>query len=305
MIRVLADSAHDAALIEEAVGGAVTVVNGSGGLASRDAHVECVVLGCRSPVPPGRLELVREIDEEVPWAPIIFVTDPAPGIAQWLGETGVSDIVWFDDVRTDLRSRIEARCRTAVLFGLAAEIERSTLSPALRSALAHSLRAATDRPVRSVKRLAAVVGRSPVTLSQEYRSSVVGEATLSQFLGALVILRAHQLRTSGLRWETAAQRLGFTRTTLHRKAKKWPGGGLKQLAQTPRQRLHAGFFSNFVLTLLDSLRKGGSGRLHGDLHPEPSAPRPWHRGAAAVSGLRGGDSEAQAPDPEEVNQEGG
>ena len=50
MIRVLADSAHDAALIEEAVGGAAQVVNGAGPLTGDDAHVECVVLGCRSPV---------------------------------------------------------------------------------------------------------------------------------------------------------------------------------------------------------------------------------------------------------------
>ena len=48
---------------------------------------------------------------------------------------------------------------------------------------------------------------------------------------------------------------------------------------------------------------GGSGRLHRDLQPEPSAPRPRHGGAAAVSGLQEGDPEAQ--EPEEVNQKGG
>ena len=250
MIRVLADSAHDAALIEEAVGGAAQVVNGAGPLTDDDAYVECVVLGCRSPVPPGRFELVREIEEEVPWAPIIFVTDPAPGVAQWLGETGVSDIVWFDDVHSDLRSRIEARCRTAVLFALAAEVDRSTLTPALGSALAHSLRAAADRPLRNVKELADVLRRSPVTLSQAFRTSVTGEATLAQFLGALVILRAHQLRTSGLSWEVVGQRLGFTRPTLHLRSKKWPGRTLKQLARTPRQQLLAQFASDHLQPLL-------------------------------------------------------
>ena len=252
MIRVLADSTHDVALIEEAVGGAAQVVNGTGPLTRDEAPIECVVVGCRTPVPPGRLELVREIEEEVPWAPIIFVTDPAPDIAQWLGETGVSDIVWFDDVRTDLRSRIEARCRTAVLFGLAVEIERSTLSPALRSALAHSLRAATDRPVRSVKELAHVLHRSPVTLSQAFRkSAATGDTTLNRFLGALVILRAHQLRASGLSWEVVSQRLGFTRPTLHLKSKKWPGRTLKQLARTPRQDLLAKFVADLVQPLLN------------------------------------------------------
>lgn len=251
MIRVLADSAHDAALIEEAVGGAAQVVNGGGPLTDDDAYVECVVLGCRSPVPPGRLELVREIEDVLPWAPIILVTDPEPDIAQWFSETAVSDIVSFDDVRADLRSRIEARCRTAALYGWAAEIERSTLPPALRSALAHSVRAATDRPARNVKELADVLRRSPVTLSQAFRTSVTGEATLGQFLGALVILKAHQLRASGLSWEVVSWRLGFTRPTLHHKSKKWPGRTLKQLARTPRRQLLAEFTSHHIKPLLD------------------------------------------------------
>ncbi|WP_419941013.1 hypothetical protein [Candidatus Palauibacter sp.] len=251
MIRVLADSAHDVALITEAIGGPAQVVNGAIQLAGDDAHVECVVLGCRSPVPPGRLELVRALEREVSGAPIIFVTDPTPDAARWLGESGVSEIVWFDDVQTVLRPRIEAMCRRAVLFGLAAEIERLTLPPALRSALAYSLRTATDRPVRNVTELADVLRRSPVTLSQEFRSSAAGNATLSQFLGALVILRAHQLRTSGLSWEVVSQRLGFTRPTLHHKSKKWPRRTLKQLARTPRQQLLAKFASDHMQPLLN------------------------------------------------------
>ncbi|WP_419856746.1 hypothetical protein [Candidatus Palauibacter irciniicola] len=251
MIRVLADSAHDAALIEEAVRDVVQVVARTGTLTGHDVRVECVVLGCRSPVPTGRLELMRKIKQEVPWAPIIVVTDPAPDIVRWLGETGVSDIVWFDEVRTDLRSRIEAQCRTAALFEWAVEIERSTLPPVLRSALPHSLRAATDRPVRSVKELADAVRRSPVTLSQAFRTSVAGESTLSRFLGALVILRAHQLRTSGLSWERVGEPLGFTRQTIHQKSKRWPGRPLKQLARMPRQHLLAKFKSDHVEPLLN------------------------------------------------------
>ena len=180
----------------------------------------------------------------MPWAPVIFVTDPAPEVARWLGESGVSDIVWFDDVRTELRPRVE------VLFGLAGEILGSTLPPALRNALAHSLRAATDRPVRNVGELADMLRRSPVTLSQAFRRSVSGEATLSSFLGALVILAAHRLRRSGLSWKIVSQRVGFTRPTLHVKSKKWPGLTLKELAQTPRQHLLAKFASDHVEPLI-------------------------------------------------------
>jgi len=266
MIEVLADSAEDAALISEAIDGVGQMVNVGVPLARDAAHTECVVLGCRSPVPPDRLELVRAIEHELPWAPIIFVTDPAPHVAHWLGDAGVSVIMWFDDVRTDLRPRIDVLRRTAVLFGWAAEIEGSTLPPTLRSALAHCLRAAADRPVRSVKALAVALRRSPVTLSQAFRTSGTGETTLSQFRGALVVLRTHQLRALGLRWEGVSRELGFTRPTLHSKPKKWPGRTLKQLAQIPRQHILAAFVADHMQPLLnrntpawrDAARRAGS-----------------------------------------------
>ena len=215
---------------------------------------------------------MRAIKQEVPWAPIIFVTDPTPDIAQWLGETGVSDIVWFDDVRTDLRSRIDSQCRTAALYRFAEEIERSTLPSAVRTALAYGLRAATDRPVRSVQALADAFRRSPVTLSQAFRTSVAREATLSRFLGALVILRAHQLRTSGLSWELVSEQLGFPRQTLHEKSKKWPGRTLKQLGRTPREHLLAEFASDHMEPLLNgNVPAGREGEMPlSDVRPPPS-----------------------------------
>ena len=247
MIRILADSAHDAALIEGALGAAAQVVNGAGPLSGDDAHVECVVVGCRSPVTPGQLEIVRKIKEQEPWAPIIFVTEPKVEVAHW---PGVSDIVWFEKVRTDLRFRIDVQSRTAVLFRWAVEVEGSTLSPALRSALAYGIRAATDRPVWRVQALADALDRSPVTLSQAFRAAVTGEATLSQFLSALVILRAHQLRTSGLTWEAVSEHLEFRRPTLHSKSRRWPGQTLKQLARIPRQHLLARFSADHMEPLL-------------------------------------------------------
>lgn len=65
MIRVVADSSGDAAIIAEAVGGAAEVLNGVGPLRRGDSRVECVVLACRSPVPPTRLELAREIERDI------------------------------------------------------------------------------------------------------------------------------------------------------------------------------------------------------------------------------------------------
>jgi len=254
MIRVLADSAHDAALIKKVIGGAVQVVNGVGSFTHANARVECVVFACRSPIPPDRLELVREIRREMPWIPVIFVTDPAPEIIRWLEDGAVSEVVWFDNVKTELRSRILASRPKAVPLGLAEEIDGLTLPPTLRSALSHSLRAATDRPVRSVSDLAGFLRCSPVTLSQSFRKNVTGESTLRGFLGALVVLRAHHLRTSGCSWEVASRRVGFTRSTIHERSKRWPGLPLSQLAQVSRERLVAQFISDHMKPLLNEGR---------------------------------------------------
>lgn len=54
------------------------------------------------------------------------------------------------------------------MLRLAEQAEKMMQPPALRTALAHSLRAATDRPVRSVKELAAATGYSPITLSKAF-----------------------------------------------------------------------------------------------------------------------------------------
>lgn len=249
MIRIFTDSSDDAKLIEKAVGRRGQVY-WSGGIADRDAQVECVILGVRSPVPPGRLELVRQIGREMPWVPVILVTDPARDAVRWLRERRVADIVWFEELQTELRPRVEAQCRTTVLFGFAEEIEREALPPTLCRGLADSLRHATDQPVRNVKKLAQILGCSTVTLSQGFRARVSGDATLSQFLNALVVLRAHQLRNSGLTWKSVGRTLGFARSTLYEKSSHWPGLTLKHLARVPRSHLMAKFDSDYMQRLL-------------------------------------------------------
>lgn len=251
MIRVHAGSARDRALIVEAIGAAGRVVNGVGPFASDDTRVECVVLGSRHPTSAEEFELVRELERNMPWVPIIVVTDAVSAVALWLTKTGVSEVVRYEDIRAELQSRIKAVRRTAALHSLADEVQRSTLTPVLRAALSHGLRAAADQPVPSVQELAAVVRRAPASLSQAFWRRAGGHVTLREFLGALVVLRAHQLRTSGRDWETVCRDLGFARRTLHEKSKRWPGETLGQLARTSRQELLAQFASDHVHPLLD------------------------------------------------------
>ncbi|WP_419167040.1 helix-turn-helix domain-containing protein [Candidatus Palauibacter sp.] len=251
MIKILADSPDDARRIAAAVDGKAKTAQGADEFTNGDGHAECLILGCRQPIPTRKIGLLREIGRKTLGVPVILVTDPDPEVARQLRDTRVSDLLWFDEL-IELPARIDAALRTVPLFRLADQVQESKLPAALRSALPHSLRAATDVPFCSVKDLAGAVSYSPATLSRQFRESVATRATLSQLLSALVIVRAHELRTSGLGWEAVSQRLGFVRQTLHRKSRRWPGSTLQQLQQVPRAQLMARFVADLVRPLLSA-----------------------------------------------------
>ncbi|WP_419163154.1 hypothetical protein [Candidatus Palauibacter sp.] len=256
MIRILADSPDDATLIAGAVGGTAQVAKDADQFTNGDGHVECLILGCRHPVPARKIELLREIERNMLWIPLILVTDPEPESARRLRDVKVSAIVWFADLQTKLRLEIEAARGSVPLLCLAEDIEGSTLPPALRSALAYSLRAATSGPVRNVKELAAALSYSPITISKEFSRWQGGGTTLARFLGALVFLRARQLHySSGLGWKCVAARLGFARETLQRKSKRWTGYTLRQLGTVSPDQLLAALVSEYLRPLLDGGRR--------------------------------------------------
>ena len=246
MIRILAGSPYAARRIAAAVGGKAKIVEDADDFTNVDGHVECLILGCRHPIPAERIELLRKIERNGLWIPLILVTDSEPEAAQRLNGVKTSAIVWFANLETELPLEIEAARGSVPLLRLAEQAEKMTQPPALRTVLAHSLRAATDRPVRSVKELAAATGYSPTTLSKAFSRWQQGRTTLSQFLEALVILRARQLRSSGMNWTRASERLGFALETLHRKSKRWTGRTLLQLEQVPPDRLLTAFVEQYL-----------------------------------------------------------
>jgi len=248
MIDILADSPDDEALIAEAVGGHARVVGGSLPFAHGD--VECRILGCREPIPLTRIGLLKKMERNTPSVPVILVTDRAAEVARQLSGVKVAAIVWFASLRYELKPAITAARQSVPLLSLAEQAEEAELPPALRSGLAYSYRAASHRPVRNVKELAAAVCCSPTTLSKEFRERAGGAANLSQFLNALSVVKAHQLRLSGLSWDAVANRLELTRQTLHNRSARWPGGTLKQLARVRQAPLMKKFFADFAQPLL-------------------------------------------------------
>ena len=250
MIDILANSPDDAALIAEAAGGDARVASGFLQFANGDGDVECRILGCRQPIPLAHIGLLQKMERNTPSVPVIPVTDRAAGVARQLSDVRVAAIVWFGDLRSELKPAVTAAKQSVPLLRLAEQVEGAELPPALRSGLAYSYRAASHRPVRNVKELAAAVYCSPTTLSREFRERAGGATNLIQFLNALSIVKAHQLRLSGLSWDAVANRLELSRQTLHNRSARWPGGTLKQLARIRQAPLLKKFFSDFAQPLL-------------------------------------------------------
>ena len=68
---------------------------------------------------------------------------------------------------------------------------------------------------------------------------------LRLFLGTLVILRAHQLRTSARPWEAVAGVWDSHERPCTANRRNGPGSTLKELAETPHGELLARFMSDF------------------------------------------------------------
>ena len=250
MIRILADTSRDAERINQAIGGIGHVVEVASEFTTVDTDLACLIVGCRKRLLGDRLDLLAEIERKLPWVPVILVTERDIGVARLLISVRVSALVWFADVRTQLRSRIRTTSSAGPLLHLEETVRQSVLPPAFRRALAHSLRRAARDPVRNVSELADAVGCSPVTLFQEFRRRSGGHTTFNRFLGALVILRAHQLRDSGLNWKTISGLLGFDRGTLNRKSKTWPGRTLRELERLAPDELLQEFVAEQLGPLL-------------------------------------------------------
>lgn len=250
MIRILADTSRDAERINQAIGGMGRVVEVASEFATLDSDLDCLIVGCRKRFLGDRLDLLTELEQRLPWVPVILVTERDVGVARLLISVRVSALVWFADVRTQLQSRIETARNTGALMHLAQTARQSALPPALRRALVHSLSQGARKPVRNVSELADAVRCSPVTLFQEFRGRSNGGTTFNRFLGALVVLKAHQLRDSGLNWKTVSARLGFDRGTLNRKSKTWPGCTLSELERMRPNELLQQFVAEHLESLL-------------------------------------------------------
>ncbi|WP_419164090.1 hypothetical protein [Candidatus Palauibacter sp.] len=272
MIGIFAGTLDDAGLIRRAAGGVARVIHTASELAADDLDIDCLVFSSRSRVLVERIARLHEFERQLPWVPVILVTDREIAIARVLSRVQVADLVWFEDIESQLAACIESACGASALVQLAEKIRRSTAPPALRSALVHSLREARRTPVRNVQALAAAVDCSPVTLFQQFRARAGDRTTFSRFLGAIAVLRARQLRATGATWKHVSAKLGSPRGTLGRKSKRWPGCTLSELERIAPDQLLAAFASEHFAPLLDA-SPSDADRLHWFGHDLPSPSR--------------------------------
>lgn len=239
-VSILADTPGDAELLRRAVGERGREFRSTSELLEGSLDTDCLVFGFRGLNLPRQVERLRKVQRRLPWIPLVLVTERSAAVARLLCKVQVAELVWYDNVGTELQTRVEAVRRASALNDLADKVRRSVDPPALRAALVYSLRRSTEKPVRNVQELGTATGRSPVTLFQQFRARAGGATSFSRFLSALVVLRARQLRNTGMTWEEVSGYVGFDRGTLTRKSKRWLGRTLTELDHLPPRSVPRG-----------------------------------------------------------------
>lgn len=270
MISIIADSTGLADVVSRALSPGVRTVTSTPvtehlDLASLAVAVQAVVVCCLGPLRPTELGLLRKLEVERPWVPAILVTHPDPELTRHRLRVRLAEVVPFDDLEDRLPSAVEAARATTGLECLASALERSSLPPALRKALAHAVRQAADRPTHDVVELAKATGCKRVTLFQQFKTGREGSTTLSAFLGGLSVLRAHELRRSGMSWRRVVKAAGISAAALTRRVESWPGGQRADLERMSPDVLLAAFVAAHVQPLLAP----NSGRENGQ-RPRPN-----------------------------------
>lgn len=258
MILVVADTLQTAREVCRTAGPDARVADADGALTRLDAVIEAVVVASPGRVRPEQVDLLARLERERPWVPVVLVAGPDPESAKRLLRVRAASLVWYSELRTHLRPRLDAVRAMWGPWTLADTFERSSLPPALGKALVLAARHAADRPFRNARELAEAVGYAPVTLFRQFGARANGATTLKGFIGGLSVLRVYELRRSGLIWKRVERHTGLGRTTMARRTKTWPGCTPRELERMAPDRLFAAFTAEHVRPVLPAGSDGVS-----------------------------------------------
>lgn len=168
-----------------------------------------------------------------PRHPVVLVTRWEFENARPLKDVSVEEVIWFWEIEQGLRPAVERICvrEPNYVRRLAAPLQEAEHLPAtLREALAYACRG--ERPVHSINKLAAAVGRNRRSLWYQWTRAVGFSSSLrlQDFLHWILLLRALERKTPERTWAAVAEELGLCAHTLWRHAKDLTGYTLPELA---------------------------------------------------------------------------
>lgn len=228
----------------------VRTVEAWGGFRRLFPEVPCA--GVVSPDPdPDLFARLQALKDQHPDVPLVLVTRRRPSILRRLKDVTVEEVVWIDEMETELWAavrRADAERQFRRLAGRLAELPR--LPSTLTAALVRALR--RRPPFTSVQTLAGEVGRDRRTLWHHWRNAVGEEQdlTLKAYLDWVLLLRATVRKTGQQSWRQVAEELGVHARTLRRVARRRFGKSLQQLSSRDPEAVFTAFEEGVMATLL-------------------------------------------------------
>ena len=252
-VLVCADSSRTRRMVERALGAEWEVVQAD--LADvrvdrRDRdRIEAIVCACRSRRLESHVDALARLGREYPLVPLILVVDRDIEVVRSTSRLRINHIVWSDEVSAAALTRlIQAGLEEVGFAGMIGEIRRASLPPLLKRGVLLVLDSSRT-PFRGVKDVADVLECSPITLSHELHDAVDGAFTFTDFLSAVQLLRARELRRT-MSWDRAAADLGYSSRALRTKAKRLFGMTLRDMHATELRVLRRRFRQQLVAPFL-------------------------------------------------------
>jgi hypothetical protein len=186
-----------------------------------------------------------------PLHPLVLVTRGDMENARDLKALVVDEVVWTQEIDRGLDHAVGRTCVLNQARRMAEAIRRNPALPTkLREALATAC--ASERPIRTVHKLAGAVGCDRRTLWTQWKQVMEradADPRLQDFLHWLVLLRATGRKTASRSWAAVAQEVGVHPDTLSRLAQQLTGCPLRDLS-AGGQAAVASQFAKEVLSYL-------------------------------------------------------
>ena len=194
-----------------------------------------------------------------PLHPVVLVTRGDIENARDLKALVVDEVVWTQEIDRELADAVGRTCVLNQARRMATAVRACPVLPTkLREALATACE--SERPIRTVHKLAAAVGCDRRTLWTQWKQVTEragADLRLQDFLHWLVLLRATGRKSASRSWSAVAQEVGVHPDTLGRLAQQLTGCPLRDLSAGGQGTVASRFEKN----VLSCLAEGGSDKL--------------------------------------------